>query len=490
MSIGSHTSVASDAAGTHPDVINRSCRLAVMLLFIGALVWSILGLGLGLISSVKMHVPGMWAKCEWVSYGRIRPAFFTAIIYGFASQAALGAALWMLARLGRTALAQAGLATAGAILWNGAVAIGILQIMAGQTTGFTWMEMPRHSAALLAGAYFLIAISAFYTLRSRQNATLYISHWFFILGLVAFPALLSVGYLLGVVEPLRGVMQVVVNAYYTNGLLNLWLTPMTLGIAYYLIPKCSGKPIYSSQTAAFGFWALVICANWSGMSQLIGGPLPRWIISVGVSAKWLLLLAAAAYAINYYLTFYVGKPAVSSEPAKAFVVIGSLMYGIWMLLDVFGTIPSIAPRVAFTLYGQGLSHLALFGFVGMILYGAIYFVSERVLNSGFERRGWLQAHFLLSILGVLLLAVGYVYGGYTYGGNLNNPDVPMVAATKGMVPFIGMASLGYLVLLLGQMIFAWAVLRNVVQATAEERSTFCRWCCGEIQAGGKLKVRA
>ncbi|MBM3845640.1 MAG: hypothetical protein FJ405_05060 [Verrucomicrobia bacterium] len=484
------TSQQSSATGLSDEQINRSCRAAVGILLIGAATWAVIGLLLGLLSSIKMHVPGLWDLCPWVSYGRVRPAFFTAIIFGFLSQIGLASVLWMIARLGRVLLAMPALAVGGAVLWNVAVLVGVLQIMGGMSTGFPLMEMPRHAASLLLGGYTLVALSAFVTHRARVERNLYISHWFLISALFAFPWLMSVGYMLAVVEPLRGVMQSVAGAYFANGVLHLWIAALALGAAYYLLPKCAGVPTHSRQTAAFGFWALVICANWSATSQLIGGPLPRWIISAGISAKWLLLLSAAAYAANYLQTTHKAKSGTQREPAHAFVFFGSLCYCIWTLLEILGTLPSVSPRLTFTLYHQGLLHLALFGFAGMILSGAAYHISSQVFDASIVKGGFIRGHFFLGVFGAGLIAFAYVLGGYAQGATYNDPAVPMTDAVRGVVKFIGMASLGYLLLLLSQLFFLTALVRGVLGATAQERAAFCAWCCGVPDAGNKSRAQA
>ena len=129
--------------------IDRSCRWPVVMLFAGAMLWLLLGLAMGLFSSVKMHAPGFWAQCEWVSYGRLRPAFMDAVIYGFVTQATLGCSLWIISRLGRVELRIPALAGLGALLLNFGVLFGVLQVLAGQTTGFTWMEIPRQGASII-----------------------------------------------------------------------------------------------------------------------------------------------------------------------------------------------------------------------------------------------------------------------------------------------------------------------------------------------------
>lgn len=471
-----------------PDEIHSSCRWPVLLLAGAAILWSVVGLALGLLSSIKMHVPGMWASCPWVTFGRVRPAFFAAIEFGFLSQAALGVVLWTLCRLGRTVLAHRGLALLGTLVWNLGVAVGVLQILGGQSTGLAGMEIPRQGASLLMGGYFLVALSAFYTLHRRREGALYISHWFYVAALLALPWLFSVAYLLGVVDPVRGVMQALVSSYFSNGILHLWIVPLGLGTAYYFLPKLTGKPVFSSAAAAFGFWSLVVVANWTGASLLANGPVPRWILGAGVGAKWLMLLPAAAYAFNYFGTVNTGKGNAGGT-GFGFLKLGSLFYLLWAVLDVIGSTSLWIQTVTFTSFAQGLDHLALFGFAGLILSGATHYIVEKLFGKDFSSKGWISAQLTLSVLGVLLLGAGYILGGLSHGANLSNTGLAFNAATKSFVPFIGVASLGYVLLLAGQLAAAWGLFRHVVSSTADERSAWCAWCCNELEAGKKAKVR-
>src|SRR5687768_15401233 len=84
--------------------IDRSCRFPVMLLLVASVAWLGCGTVLGVISSIKLHAAGFLAEVPWLTYGRVRPAFYDVVVYGFASQAGLAVALWMLARLGRNVL--------------------------------------------------------------------------------------------------------------------------------------------------------------------------------------------------------------------------------------------------------------------------------------------------------------------------------------------------------------------------------------------------
>ena len=61
-----------------------------------------------------------------------------------------------------------------------------------------------------------------------------------------------------------GPAQPAIDWWYVGSLIDLWLTPIALATAYYLIPKLVGRPIYSYKLALFGFW-------WSGTPWRVDG---------------------------------------------------------------------------------------------------------------------------------------------------------------------------------------------------------------------------
>src|ERR1035438_3708619 len=129
-----------------PADIDASCRLPMVVLFLCAAVWLVIASASALIASLKFHAPGFLADCAWLTYGRVRPAGFNCLLYGFCMQAGLGVALWLLARLGRTGLALPGLVTVGAGCWNVGVTAGVWGILGGGSSGFENLEMPSHAA--------------------------------------------------------------------------------------------------------------------------------------------------------------------------------------------------------------------------------------------------------------------------------------------------------------------------------------------------------
>src|SRR5262245_60191879 len=117
-------SLTSESVGGAPDgktllaEIDASCRTPVLLVVLAALLWLLAASFFGLIASIKLHAPEFLASCACLSYGRIQPAAVNCFLYGFASQAGLGAALWLICRLGQTPLCCLGLVTVAKIFWN------------------------------------------------------------------------------------------------------------------------------------------------------------------------------------------------------------------------------------------------------------------------------------------------------------------------------------------------------------------------------------
>src|SRR5439155_16958419 len=173
-----------------------SCRIPLLVLFGGAAFWLVLSSVLGVLASLKFHNPNLLADYAWLTYGRVRPAATCAFLYGFAIPAGLGVGLWILARLGRTTLVQPILITLGITLWNLGVLLGLAGILAGDSTGYEMLEMPRYAALFLFLVYIIIAVFGLMTFHERQHRALFISQWFIVAAIFWFPWIFSTAALL------------------------------------------------------------------------------------------------------------------------------------------------------------------------------------------------------------------------------------------------------------------------------------------------------
>src|SRR5579864_8380570 len=88
---------AAPAPSVHAATVSEidfSCRLPLLVLFISAAKWLVIGWVFELVASIKFHSPAFLADSAWLTYGRVHAAFTNSLIYGFCVQAGLGVTLW------------------------------------------------------------------------------------------------------------------------------------------------------------------------------------------------------------------------------------------------------------------------------------------------------------------------------------------------------------------------------------------------------------
>src|SRR5580765_2282295 len=282
------TPAASGAASSVPPEIIASCRMPLLTMFISAAVWLVISSVFGMIASIKFHSPAFLSDCAWLTYGRVHPAATTALLYGFCIQAGLGVGLWLFASLGRTPLVQPLLVTVGAKLWNLGVTIGVLAILAGDSTGYQNLEMPRYAALILLLGYLMIGVWSAVSFHQRRGSVLFVSQWFLLAALFWFPWIYMTANLLVVLHPVRGVAQAIIAWWFSNNLQVVFLGLVGLGSIFYFVPKLTNRELSSQYLAALVFWMLMLFGSFGGIPN--SAPVPAWLPSLSTAATVLLLV--------------------------------------------------------------------------------------------------------------------------------------------------------------------------------------------------------
>ncbi|TWU40099.1 hypothetical protein Q31b_34430 [Novipirellula aureliae] len=265
-----------------------------MLWYGSAVFRLLLGSLLALIASIKLHTPGFLSDSAWLTFGRIRPAHLNTMIYGWASMSGIGTMLWLFARLCKTKLAWREGLFLMALYWNLLVALGTFEILRGNSTNVEWMEFPAWAAGPIALAFLVIFVAAWKMLAARKTKHLDISLWNLFGSTMWFPFLYLGATILIQTPASTGIAKVATNWWFAHNVLGLWLTPIGLASAYYFIPKVIGRPIHSYHFSILGFWTVAILYNWAGTHHLIGGPLPVWVVTVGVVGSLMMFIPVIA----------------------------------------------------------------------------------------------------------------------------------------------------------------------------------------------------
>src|SRR5436305_14698818 len=111
------SAAASDAEQLERARIDASTRVPVLMFYASAMVWLLIGTVLGVIVSWKLHSPDVLSNISFLTWGRLRPVHSNIMLYGWASMAAIGTAIWLLARLCRATLRHPVLVVAGFWFW-------------------------------------------------------------------------------------------------------------------------------------------------------------------------------------------------------------------------------------------------------------------------------------------------------------------------------------------------------------------------------------
>lgn len=419
--------------------IDASVRLPVLMLFGNAVHWFVVATILSLILSVKLVAPGFLSGISFLCYGRLAPMARDLFLYGWASQAALGAGIWLMARLCGRPLEGAfrtTLIVTATILWNLAVLLGTLAILAGYSTGVEWLEYPNWASAMLFLAFLMIGLWVLLLYDRRSGERAEAAQWYLVAGTCCFPWVYGTGNLLLTWKPVQASAQGPVHAWFCGGLLTLWLLPIVLGVLYALLPRLADRNLHRRNLAPLGFWLVLFLGGWGALSRLIGGPIPAWMSSAGVVAGILFLIPVLIVMIN--LGALRGREAVSKtspEVSLLFLRAGLFAFLGVGILGALCSIPGISAFARFTAVTEAQMQLWILGAVSLPLFGLLY----EALPALLDRECWCSSlsvrHYWLTFSGLWLLVALMIFGGLFTGLALIDPTVSFLNITSYSYPF-------------------------------------------------------
>ncbi len=449
-------------ADTSPPLtveFDRPMRTPVVIFFASALGWLLLASLLLLVATAQQYAPHAWwtgGKVPWLTFGRTYPAALNLLVYGWCSMAGIGAAVWILGRLTASVERAGSLPIYAGLIWDIGLFCGLLSILSGGGRGRQLLDINPYAGFSI---FLALAIMSLWVLRlHRRRRSTYVAHWYIVAAFFWFAwAYLTANLLLNVLQT-SGTGQAAIQWWYVNVVRDLWMTPLALGIAFYFLPKLVGRPLHSYRLALNSFWGLAILGGWTGMTNILAGPLPAWMMTAGIVATVLMVLPIAAVAANFHYTLGDQFEALSSNLVLRFIVIGTMIYtatGVWEAITAFRTINRITE---FTMMGSLPMLLTIFGFVGLTLFGAIYYIVPRLLLRKWLSVEAIRLHFWITVVGLGLLAVSTFMGGVIQGFGLNDAKIEFNAVTDLAGPFYLFRFVAVLVLLVANMIAAWSFL--------------------------------
>ncbi len=439
---------------------DRSSAFPVFMFIAFSVMWLVLGSLAGLTASLKLHWPDWLVSEAWETFGRMRTIHLTAVLYGWITNAELGIIVWLMPRLMRTPLRGPLWVMMGGALINVGIASAIGGIGAGWTAGLEYLEIPWQIGVFIVAGFVCIIVPVLSTVAHRKAHELYVSAWYHVGGLLWIALLFIVAKFPGLHF---GVQQATMNWWYGHNVLGLWFTPAALGAIYYFLPKVIGRRVSSYNLSILGFWTLAFFYAQAGGHHLVGGPVPEWLVTLSIVQSMMMIVPVVAFSINMAGTMWGRMKLALFSPTLRFMMFGGLMYMASSLQGSFEALRGVNQVAHFTHYTVAHAHLGAYGFVTMVLFGAIYFMLPRVLHWEWPYPRLISAHFWLAAVGILIYFGPLTYGGWLQGLAMLDASRPFMDSVTLTIPYLYWRSVGGSLMLLSHLIFAAHVFVMVLR---------------------------
>lgn len=406
---------SADAWATERARIDASASTPVLVFFFLGLTWLLISTFFQFIASWKLQNPNLLADWPMLTYGRVVPAYNASFTYGWCSMAGMGVAIWLMGRLCRTPVRFPGALILGAVFWNIGLFQAVVGILIGKNTGLEFMEIPRPAAWMMFVGYFFVGIPGAALYKQRKTKAVYISVWYLLGAFFWFPWLFFTSHVLLGQPQLRGVMQNVVAAWYATGLTNYWFVAIGLAAAYYLIPKVINRPVHSYNLASIGFWSWAIFGGLTAMTKLSGGPVPAWLVTLSISSSIMLIIPLVTVGKNFFKTMEGNSQMVYYSPTIRFTFFGAVVFCIAIGLNIIFSLRGPDSVVHFTLFNAAMSDLLLYSFYSMVMFGAMYYITPRMVGCERLSSSMIKLHFLGSAYGGAMAVGVMLFAGLAAG---------------------------------------------------------------------------
>ncbi|MGH2784061.1 MAG: cbb3-type cytochrome c oxidase subunit I [Actinomycetota bacterium] len=394
-----------------PGMLPTKPDSAAKYAMVSSTIWFVVGLLLALVLAIKLVVPGFLAQFAFLSYGRLAAAEAAVMAWGVLFTGFVAAMFAVVPRVTGTKLWSERIGAQTVILHDQVVAAGVIMLLLGRTQGISGLEFPWPIDLLLLNVMLMVAQNVIATVARRNEKRLAVPLWYYLAAVVALPLTYGFGNLAA--PYFYGAEQQIVAGFAVAGT-GAGLVLMGVGTAYYVLPRATGRPIYSDRLAIMGFWSFVFATPWVGQLWSVLGPGPDYVETVAITfSGWLIIPALCVFA-NFCGTLRDAWDKLFSEPAVRFIIGGTafMVFGSFHL--AFGSLRTVQNVVGFTTWPIG-TETALAGGLGMILIGLVYYLFPRMIGRALFSAAWAAKQFWLTVTGLATVVVSMSVAGVLQG---------------------------------------------------------------------------
>ncbi len=407
------------------DVISDASWKTVRGWFMASAVWFVVAAVGGFILASWMVAPELplYNNVSWLVFSRLRPVHTNTMIFGFAGSALMGAMYYYVPHLARTPLYSRRIGQLTNWIWNVGILVGDITLLMGYSQSREYAEYiwPVDVGVLIAFA--LTFYNLLKTVAARKEKLLYVSVWYAFAGVIFTFWIYFFGN--AVWNPrtgaITGMPDGILAWFYGHGIVGLFLTPLAVGLSYYIVPLVCRNPLFSHTLSLVGFWSILIVYPHIGSHHLLQTPIPTWLKVVGVTGSIAMLIPVAVALTNLFLSMRGRLANFHADIGGKFVFTGLVWYLVVCLQGPFQALPSVQRVTHLTNWVVAHSHIAVLGFSAIIGLGGIYFIIPRITNRPLYSAKLADIQYWLLLIGltgffIVLTMVGLVQGSSWLNG--------------------------------------------------------------------------
>lgn len=454
---------------TPADYDDRSVRRFI----VATVAWGSIGMLVGVILALQLAWWPANLGLPWTSFGRLRPLHTNAVVFAFTANALFAGIYYSLQRLLKVRMWSDRLSGFHFWGWQTIILAAAISLPLGMTQSKEYAELIWPIDLAIAVVWLAFAANFFGTIAIRRVKHLYVAIWFYmsmvititvlhVVNNLAIPATLTRSY-----PVYSGMTDALVQWWYGHNAVGFLLTTPMLGLMYYFLPRAAERPVYSYRLSIVHFWGLVFLYIWAGPHHLLYSALPDWAQTLGMVFSIVLLAPSWGGMLNGLLTLRGAWDRLRTDPILKFFVVGITFYGMSTFEGPMMSIRSINSLSHYTDWTIGHVHSGALGWVGMSIFGMLYWVVPRVWNRPLYSVDLATNHFWLATIGIVLYVVAMWTSGVTQGlmwraitpdGLLQYPNfVDTVVAIR---PFYWIRLVGGTMYLIGTLMLGWNIYRT------------------------------
>ena len=432
-----------------------------------SMIWAVVGMFIGVWVAALLAWPDLTFDAAWASFGRLRPAHTTGVIFGFGGNALIATSFHVVQRTSRARLV--GQVSPWFVLggYNLFCLLAVSGYFMGVTQSKEYAEPEWYADLLLVFVWVTYFALYIRTLARRKEPHIYVANWYFMAFILVVAVLhivnnLAVPISLGHAKSFpvwAGVQDAMVQWWYGHNAVAFFLTAGFLGMLYYYLPKRAERPIFSYRLSILSFWGITFFYMWAGSHHLHYTALPHWVQTLGMTFSVMLLVPSWASAGNALLTLNGAWHKVRDDATLRFMTMAVIFYGLSTFEGSFLAIRPVNSLSHYTDWTVGHVHSGALGWVALITFGSIYTIVPSLWNRERMYSGKLiEIHFWLALAGTLVyvfamwnagLVQGLMWRTYTASDTLAYSFLDSLVA---MYPYYIARALGGLLFLLGALV--------------------------------------